>query len=413
MRNKRAWCHILGLLAIIVSLIFLSNLQTWAKQKGKPVKIGVLLTLTGPLAKAGAEIRNVVDMAIEDVNAKGGIQCLGGAPLQAVYGDSQAKPSVGVGETERLIERENVIAVIDMYPSVVTIAASAVAERLKTPFYAAISFADVITERGFKYVFEQEPQADTVAENQVRFLSFLEKSTGKKLSRVGLIYEDTDYGQALTKGHTKYLKMRGYQVVTQLSYPSRSSDVTSLISKLKMAKPDVVIQASYLGDSILITRTANRLGLKVPFIDSAGKAHAAYLKAVGPLCEGEFILNMWNRDISPVAQSLFERYRTLHGGDPSGMDFLDYQAILTLKVALEKSCSYDRDDLRNALSEIEILPGPNLIMPYSKIKFNENGLNIGGAFIMTQVQGGKFITVWPEKHASAKPLWNKKWADKQ
>jgi branched-chain amino acid transport system substrate-binding protein len=392
-----------------IAVSFSLPLQSWARDKAKPVKIGVLLTLTGVLAKAGQEIKNVVDMAIEDVNAKGGIQCLGGARFQAVFGDSQAKPNIGVGETERLIERENVIAVIDMYPSVVTIAASAVAERLKTPFYAAISFADIITERGFKYVFEQEPQADTVAENQIRFLSFLEKSTGKKLRRVGLIYEDTDYGQSLTKGHSKYLKMRGYQVVTQLSYPSRSSDVTPLISKLKMAKPDVVIQASYLGDSILITRTANRLGLKVPFIDSAGKAHAVYLKAVGPLSEGEIILNMWNKDINPVARDLFGRYQALHGGEPSGMDFLNYQAILTLKVALEKTCSYDREDLRNALAKIEILPGPDLIMPYSKIKFNENGLNVGGGFIITQVQGGKFTTIWPEKHASAKPIWMEKW----
>jgi branched-chain amino acid transport system substrate-binding protein len=216
MRNTRAWLHALCLVALTVSLIFSSNLQASAEEKGRPIKIGVLLTLTGPLAKAGEEIRNVVEMAVKDVNATGGIKCLGGAPLLAVYGDSQAKPDIGVAETERLIERENVLAVIDMYPSVVTIAASAVAERLRTPFYAPVSFADIITERGFKYLFQQEPKADTVAENQVQFLSFLEKSVGKKLSRVGLIHEDTDYGQSLNKGEKKYLKERGYQIVASI-----------------------------------------------------------------------------------------------------------------------------------------------------------------------------------------------------
>jgi branched-chain amino acid transport system substrate-binding protein len=409
MRNTRAWLHALCLVALTVSLIFSSNLQASAEEKGRPIKIGVLLTLTGPLAKAGEEIRNVVEMAVKDVNATGGIKCLGGAPLLAVYGDSQAKPDIGVAETERLIERENVLAVIDMYPSVVTIAASAVAERLRTPFYAPVSFADIITERGFKYLFQQEPKADTVAENQVQFLSFLEKSVGKKLSRVGLIHEDTDYGQSLNKGEKKYLKERGYQIVASISYPSRSPDLTPVISELKTAKPDVVIQASYLADSILIVRTADRLGLNVPFIDAAGKAHAAYLKAVGPLAEGEFILNMWNKDISSKARDLNNAYKALYGGEPSGLDILDYQAIMTLKVATEQSCSYGRDDLRNALSKIDILPGPNLVMPYSKIKFNKNGLNMGGGFIITQVQGGDFVTVWPEKFASAKPIWVDKW----
>jgi len=128
---------------------------------------------------------------------------------------------------------------------------------------------------------------------------------------VGLIYEDSYYGQSLNKGQHEYLKQRGYQIVTSLSYPSRSADVTPLISKLKMAKPDIVIQSSCLADSILIARTANRLGLKVPFLDAAGKAHSAYLNAVGPIAEGEFILNMWNKDNNPRAGELNEHYKQL------------------------------------------------------------------------------------------------------
>jgi branched-chain amino acid transport system substrate-binding protein len=118
----------------------------------KTVKIGALLTLTGPFAKAGEEIKLGVEMALEDVNKAGGIKALGGAKIEAVYGDSQARPDIGTSETERLIDREKVIAMIDMFPSVVTLAASAVAERLKTPYLASISYADKLTERGFKYL---------------------------------------------------------------------------------------------------------------------------------------------------------------------------------------------------------------------------------------------------------------------
>lgn len=387
---------LVGGLAASLALAGTSPAQT------KTVKIGALLSLSGPLAEAGREVKEGVELAVAEVNQKGGIKSLGGAPLEVAYGDSQAKPEVAASETERLISRDQVVAIIDMYPSVTTLSATQVAERLKTPFYVAISFADSITERGFSYTFEQEPKAANVGKFQIDFLDYLVKSAGAKLARIAILHEDTDYGQSVARGAENVLKQRGYQIVGKFGYPFRTTDVSTLMAKIKAAKPDAIVQASYIGDSILIARTAERVGLAVPIIDASGKAHPSYIEAVGKTGEGEFVLNMWNKDM-PGAKGLNDRYRARARKDMTGHAALVYQGVLVIKEALERAGAADRQALRDALAKIEITPGPNLILPYQSIKFDPHGVNVGGAFIMTQILGGDFVTVWPEKYASRRP----------
>jgi len=122
--------------------------------QAKTIKIGALLTLSGNMALSGKNFRDAIEFAVEHINEQGGIKSLGGAKIEMVYGDSQAKPSVAVSETERLIEKEDVLAVVDQYPSSISIAATSVAERKKTPFIVGISYADGITNRGYKYTFQ-------------------------------------------------------------------------------------------------------------------------------------------------------------------------------------------------------------------------------------------------------------------
>ena len=163
-----------GLMAAIVGVL---TLPSPAAAQEKTIKFGALLTLSGPLAAAGREIRDGIDLAVMELNARGGVRGVG--RIEIAYGDSQAKPDVANSETERLVSQENVLAVIDMYPSVTTLSASQAAERLKTPFYAAIAVADNITERGFRYVFQQVPKAASLAQFQVDFLDYLGRSKAR------------------------------------------------------------------------------------------------------------------------------------------------------------------------------------------------------------------------------------------
>jgi branched-chain amino acid transport system substrate-binding protein len=206
----------------------------------------------------------------------------------------------------------------------------------------------------------------------------------------------------VSRGADAILKARGYQVVGTFSYPFRTTDVSTMLAQAKAANPQAIIQASYIGDSILISRTAARVGLLVPFIDASGKAHDSYIHAVGNIGEGEFVLSLWNKDI-PGAKALDDRYRAKTGKSMPSHGALLYQGILVLKHATETAGKADRDALRDAIAKIEIGPGTELILPYQQIKFNEKGLIDGGGFIMTQIVNDEFVTVWPAKYASSKP----------
>ncbi len=389
--------------------------QAWSQT----IKIGTLFPMTGPMAGYGVDCKNGVQMAVDEINSKGGIKSLKGAKIEIIWGDHRMKPDVAVSETERLIERENVLAVVDFPPSLTSVAASPIAERLKTPFFVSLSFADILTSRGFKYTFQQMPTAYYVSSYDVAFLEFLSKTVGRKLSKVGIIYEDTDYGQSLAKGLRIHLKDKGYTIVADIAYPAKGLDLTPQVAKLKAANLDAVIQASYLADSILMTKTSKRLGLNVPFIDCTGKATLAYLNAVGPLGEYDFIMNMWNKDL-PGAMELNNKFKARYQKDFTSHAAIVYQAILTLAAVFEEAGKKDpgllqkslpeiRNEVRKTLSEINIPPGPNLILPHPRQQFNKAGLNTYGSFIMCQVQDGEMRTVWPEKFARTKIRINPEW----
>jgi branched-chain amino acid transport system substrate-binding protein len=367
------------------------------------VKIGAVLPLTGPLAKEGQTVQKIMSLAVEEINAQGGIKSLGGAKVEIVFGDNQSKPDIAISEVERLVEREKAIVLTEAWQSFITLAATRAAERLKTPYYVPNSYADNITERGFRYTFQQTTKASVLANEWVQFLNHVNKNF-KKISKVGLLYENTDMGQSSADAAKVLLPENGYKVVADISYPVRATDLTSFIVKLKAAEPDFVLQGGYMGNAILITQTADRLGLHVPFMDNGCMNDPSFNKAVGALAEGKLGMTSWNKDV-PGGKELYDKVRARYGIDLSGIYTCGYQAIWVIKEALEKAGSADRGALRDALATIYI-PGSKLYIPLEKIAFNEKGYNEKAVgWIITQVQNGEWYTVWPLKYATKKPVF--------
>ena len=138
------------------------------------VKIGLILPLSGGSAPQGAQSRRASEMAVEEINAAGGIKSLGGAKLTLVFADSQTKPQVAVSEAERLLAQEKVALLIGAYNSGITLPASEVAERNKKVWFAPVSSDISITSRGFKYVFRLAENSQTRVQAQVEFIKALE-----------------------------------------------------------------------------------------------------------------------------------------------------------------------------------------------------------------------------------------------
>ncbi|MFZ5818776.1 MAG: ABC transporter substrate-binding protein [Chloroflexota bacterium] len=368
------------------------------------IKIGGLYPTTGDLAKLGQENVNGLQLAVDQINAAGGIQSMGGAKIEIVWGDTQGKPEVGISEVTRLVEQENVVAIIGAYQSGVTTPATQEAERLSTPFLVSMAVSDKITERGFKYTFRICPKASWYAKDQVTFLKDLKDLAGLEVKKVALLHEDTDFGESTAAGQKQYLEEAGMEMVLEVKYSASAADLTTEVSKVKAANPDAVLTVTYLNDSVLIARAREALGMMdIPFVDAAGgTVDPEFIKQLGATAEGWFTEIEFTK-YAAGANVLNDAYKAQYGDDITGNGAYAYQAGWVIADALERAAAADRDAVRDALVATDMPSGPNMVLPTDKIYFDENGQNPNAPLFIVQVQNGELIPVWPGAYA-AKPV---------
>ena len=247
---------LLALTLVITCLAFAGM----ANAASDEIKIGLVYSQSGPLASIGELCLNGHKLAAERINAKGGIN---GSKIRFVIADAESKPEVAMAAVEKLITRDGVAAIIGPYSSGLAFAATQIAEKYKTPILIPVAVADKITERGFKYTFRLNMKASQNAQLSLDFLKWISEKTGKAPKTLGLLTEDTLWGQSSAKAWKAMMPKYGYKVVADLSYSKTTQDVSPTISKLKAAKPDVVLQISYTPDAILITRSMFDAGFKL------------------------------------------------------------------------------------------------------------------------------------------------------
>jgi branched-chain amino acid transport system substrate-binding protein len=372
------------------------------------VKVGILFPLTGDLADKGRDSVSAVQLAIDEINASGGIRSLGGAKLKIVLGDTKGNPDQGIKETERLIQQEKCLAVIGTYQSSVTKMATQVAERLGTPFIVSISIADVITERGFRYTFRVQPKAQFYARDQVLFLKDLGKLAGHPVRRVALLHEQTDFGTATALAQKAALREQGLELVAEVSY--KAEGVTSLdreVTRILTAKPDAILEVTYLKDSLLIRRALAKAGSKIPLIDTAGgTVSPEYIQTLGPLADGTLTVAEYSK-YAAGGQDLNDRFRKRFGVDITGDSAHAYQAVLILKDALERAEARDKKKLRDSLAKTDLRRGPQMILPAEQLRFDARGQNEFARLYVVQIQKGELVPVWPPEYAIAKVILGK------
>lgn len=315
------------------------------------VKMGCVLPLSGGSAAVGQQTRVGVQIAVDQINAAGGIKSMGGAKLQAIFGDSQSKADVGVSETQRLIEREQVAVLCGAFNSAVTFPATEAAERLKTPWVVVGAVKDEITERNFKYVFRINNKAFYDAREQLDAMDLLAKETGKAVKTLGLFYEGGDWGRSHAANIRKLAAQRGLKIVFDEALPPNQVDLTSQLLKIRAAKPDALILALYTPDQLLFTRQFAQLRIDLPFgVHSAGGGteDPSFYKAVDPKQVAYyFVQEDWQIDLpeinkDPLLQDAVQRTRKELGYDMSAYVAQGISATYVIKDALERAACADR-----------------------------------------------------------------------
>jgi branched-chain amino acid transport system substrate-binding protein len=377
------------------------------------VKVGILLPLSGSVAPIGINNRRGHELAIDEINAAGGIKSMGGAKLVMIDGDTQGKPEVGMSEVEKL-SRKGVAVIMGAYQSGVTFPSTQIAEKLKVPFIDPVAIADSITSRGFKYTFKVAPQASWYARDQIRFLKYASEKGGKPAKTAVLLFEDTLFGQSTSKGQEAAAKELGIKILDKISYPKDTPDMTSTIARIKELNPDAILLVSYISDAVLITKTMRELDVNIPMIGtSAGHIDPAYITNLGKYANFTFTVGEWNPDLkAPGVAEISARFEKKFGVPMNGHAAETYMSTMVLRDALERAGTTDREKLRAAIAEAKICGDAN-ILPYDCVMFDKTGQSPQAQLVVLQILDGKHTTVWPPEVAAADPVWPvPSWSDR-
>lgn len=404
------WCLVTGLLVGLL-VLFSGGSGVTAENV---VKIGNIEPLSGPSAAVGLQGKNAREMAVEEINAAGGIKSLGGAKLVLIYADSESKPEKGVAEAERLINTEKVNVLTGCWNSAVTLPTTAVAERYGIPFIVPVSVNDKITEQGFKNVFRIAAKDSWWTRDQFAFLKDMEKEFNTKVKTVAFVYENGDWGKGFAGQWKKLAQAGGYQVVLDEPYPSTATDLSPVVQKIKRANPDVLLLVSNAADAILLTNTLADYKVKPKAIIGSGGGHAdpSFLKATGQNARYIFDLVEWETDVNkPGAKETNEKFKKRYGYNLAGESVDAYVAMYVLADALERAGSLDPAKIRKALAETDLKSGPGMIVAYDAVQFDKTGQNEHAALVMVQINdighGMERLTVWPKgaRHAGYTPVF--------
>ena len=390
-------------------------------QAQQEVRIGVVYPLTGAAASSGAEMKNALELAADIINngapgivelpfsAGGGLPGLKGAKIKLVFADHQGNPQTGASETERLISQEKVVAIVGAYNSNVTATASLVAERAKVPFLNPESSSASLTARGFKWFFRTTAHDDLFVRNFFDFLKELQAKRGIQIDTIASFNENTLWGTETTKLQATLAPAYGFNLVKQVTYPAKSTELTSEVQTLKAAAPKVVMQSSYLGDALLSMKTYKELGFMPDMIlaNDAGFSDTEFIKTLGKDADYVISREVWALDLAnrnPLIKQVNDLYRSRYQSDFTGNSARTFTGLMVMADAINRAGSTDAEAIRKALAATD-LPASKLIMPWKGVKFDETGQNVHGSGILVQIADGKYHTVWPFNVASREIVW--------
>jgi branched-chain amino acid transport system substrate-binding protein len=374
-----------------------------ARAQSGPVKIGVLHPVTGFLAYSGNLCRLGAQIAIDEINSGGGIKSLGGAKLQALLGDAQSKPEVGVSEVEKMNE-EGVSAIVGAYASAICLATSQAAAKYGIPNVVDVGVADQIVERGLKNTFRFGPGYRAVSEAAINDLHILNTLAGKPASTVMIVHEESLFGTGTANLLASQLPGLGYRIVEVVKHANPTRDFSNIVLRMKALNPDILIPANYYNEYALLLRTMKQQNVAPKAIYSVlGGAASSFkfVKEFPDVANGVIDCNHWYNPKNKQALALRRKVERMKDQFFTYEVFLNYQCVYLLADAIERAKSRDRGAIVEALSSST---WDKHFMPYGPTKF-VNGQNAGARPLVMQVLKGDIRVVLPREYREADPVF--------
>lgn len=341
------------------------------------IKIGFQVPLTGPAATDGKSVQIAGQMAVEDINAAGGVL---GQKIELVTYDDQAKSDQAIFTANKLIGEDGVKFVVNGSYSASGRAAAPVFQQAGVLMISAYGVHPDITRAGdymFRMVHLGPPQGVATA---------LYIGQTLKLKKISAITMDNDYGQATMDGFISASGKYGLEVVNKYSYSLKDRQFGSIVASVKRDNPDAVYATGYFFTGAPLVAQLRAAGITVPIIGSQAFDSEKFIEIAGPAAEGTYIIDSFDRDRKDQAlQKFFAEFKTRAGYAPEGVAAITYSAVRLMVDGIRRANSTDPAKVRDAIAATK---------DFQMLEGNMNGFNSLHEMLMpisvNVIKDGKF-----------------------
>lgn len=317
---------------------------------GGEILIGEYGSLTGSEATFGQSTHEAIMLAVEEINAAGGVN---GRKIRVLTEDDQSKAEEAANAVSKLISQNQVVAVLGEVASSNSLAAAPICQQNKVPMITPSSTNPTVTEKGdyiFRMCFLDSYQGQSMAR-------YIAGDLGMKNAAV-LIDNKSDYSTGLARFFSEAFVAAGGKIVATQSYAKGDSDFRSQLTAIKAANPEVIFVPGYYNDIGQIAIQARDLGMKMPLAGGDGWESPKLIEIGGAALEGCFYSNHYfPGDPAPIVRDFVNKYAAKYGRTPDALAALAYDAARVLADAIKRAGKTDGPALRDAIAATKGFPG--------------------------------------------------------
>lgn len=413
----------------IIAAAAIAGSASLALAQAKEIKVGVIYDYTGALAAGGSEASALgTKIAIDMLNERGGVE---GYRIVPIYADAQSKTEVAINEATRLMDQEKVHLLMGVFSSAHCVPMAQKADAAKKFMWANVCVASsVFKDKKLSYVFRPQVHSDQFGEASCTYVheNAREKlGTDPKNVKVAIIYEDGPYGAGVASGNESKCKSLGMNVVLKEGYAATAPDLSSLVTKLKRARPDIILHTGYNPDITLFLRQSREQGLKFKGLIGHGagygqiaKLHETfgadvnYVFNVDPVAAQLLDPKALKPGLGDLTKEMVKRYQAVKGPGEvpthASMGFNQSWIFFTdvMPRAIKKHGGIDPEALRKAALETDI-PAGGTIQGYG-VKFYPPGHAMAGqnersSPVVMQYVNARTYVAWPKPIRTTDPIF--------
>jgi branched-chain amino acid transport system substrate-binding protein len=375
------------ILAVMLLAIFLISSSCGKKEEPKaPYKIGGIFAITGPASFLGEPERNSMELLAEQINAKGGIN---GHPIELVIYDTEGDATKAVLNTNKLIEKDNVLAIVGPSRSGTTLAVIPIVEKARVPLISCAASVKITTPVK-QWVFKT-PQTDVMAVAKI-----YDYIKGQGIEKIAILTVSNAFGDSGRQQLLEQAAEYGYEIVADEKFGPKDTDMTPQLTKIRALQPQAIICWGTNPGPAVIAKNMQQLGIKIPLYQSHGVASKKFIELAGKAADGIILPTgkiLVASDLpdsdpqKPILQKYITDYEAKYNVAVSGFGGYAWDGLQILAQALEKAGN-DRAKIRDEIEKIDGYVGISGIFRFSPQ--DHNGLNKDEAFVMVRIADGNW-----------------------